>query len=452
MNEAARAPFSVRRRLLVAVLGTLACVWLAIAVYSYFDARHEIGELLDAHLAQSASMIVAQAGGDPGAIELEHAPQLHRRTRKVAFQIWDRGKVLRLHSANAPDQRFSARDEGFSDVTIAGQDWRVFSSWDARRRYLVQVGERASARREIASHVARNLLMPLLLALPLLGLLIWGSISGALRPLARLGDDVAARRADDLSPLPPGGVPQEAAPLVANLNTLFARVGAVLEDERRFTADAAHELRTPLAALKAQAQVARAASDGTQRNRALDNVIAGCDRAARLVEQLLTLARLSQGPAPDLMQQADLRDLAREAVAALAPGAIAKRVDLGLEAPLPAVIHGHPGLLDILLRNVVDNAVRYSRAGGAVSVGVCAKDGWRTVTVIDQGPGIAPQEREQVGRRFYRILGSVESGSGLGLSIAKRIAEIHGASLSLETPEGGAGLCVRVAFPAPTPP
>lgn len=445
MGEAAYPPRSMRRQLLLGVLGALACVWLAIAAFSYYDARHEVGELLDAHLAQSASMILAQVGHQQEAPALEHAPQVHDRARKMAFQIWERGTVLRMHTANAPDRRFSARDEGFSDVTIGGHRWRVFSGWDARRRYLVQVGERDAARREIAAHVARNLLVPLVLALPLLGLLIWAGIGAALRPLARVGDEVAARRADDLSPLPVAGVPLEAAPLVANLNALLARIAGLLENERRFTADAAHELRTPLAALKAQAQVARAATDADARVHALDNVIAGCDRAARLVEQLLTLARLGQDADAEDMRPCDLGSLAKAAVAELAPAAVAKGIDIGLTAHAASVVAGHAGLLAILLRNVIDNAIRYSSPGSAVKVVVDAPG----VAVTDEGPGIPVGERQKVGRRFYRILGSGESGSGLGLSIALRIAELHGARLALEDGDGGRGLRVRVDFPVP---
>ncbi len=442
MADALARPFSIRGRLLAALLGALACVWLGIAAYSYVDARHEIGEILDAHLAQSASMILSQAGQAPGAADT--APALHKRARKVAFQVWEQGRVLRLRSQNAPDARLSARDEGFSDVSIDGQAWRVFSGWDAGRRTLVQVGERSDARGEIAGNVALGLLLPLLVALPALALLVWWSVTRSLAPLDLLGAEVAARRADDLRPLPSAGVPQEALPLVASLNALLARIAGLLENERRFTADAAHELRTPLAALKAQAQVARAATDADVRVHALDNVLAGCDRATRLVAQLLTLARLGQDAAAEGTQSCDLRALAQAAVAELAPAAVAKGIDIGLSAPAPAAVSGRAGLLAILLRNVIDNAVRYSPPGSAVNVEVDA----RRIVVTDQGPGIPAGERGRVGLRFYRILGSGESGSGLGLSIALRIAELHGARISLDDGEGGQGLRVSVVFAA----
>ncbi|HET6493100.1 MAG TPA: sensor histidine kinase N-terminal domain-containing protein, partial [Burkholderiales bacterium] len=201
--------FSLKRRLLVTLLATIALVWLATAGYSYFDTRHEVNKLLDAHLAQSASLLVAQARGAVGVVDLEHAPQLHKRGRRVAFQIWERGRVLRMHSVNAPEERLSARDEGFSNEVIDGKRWRVFSGWDAERRYLIQVGERDEARREIAGTVAASLLTPLLVALPALGIFAWLSIRRALRPLKQIGEELIARRPDNLAPLAVDGVPVE---------------------------------------------------------------------------------------------------------------------------------------------------------------------------------------------------------------------------------------------------
>lgn len=452
MAERMAGAYSIRRRLLAALLGALACVWLATAVFSYFDARHEVDELLDAHLAQSASLLVAQANHGSALVELEHAPLLHKRARRAAFQVWESGRVLRMHSENAPASRLSRREEGFSSVRIDGKGWRVFSSWDRQRRFLVQVGELSEVRREIAGKVVRDLLVPLLVALPLLGLLIWWSITRALRPLGRIGAEVAGRPAGDLAALEMRDVPLEVAPLVAGLNALLARLGELVENERRFTADAAHELRTPLAALRAQAQVARAAAGAAERNHALENVILACDRAARLVEQLLTLARLAQGPVAGAALRCDVQALARECVAELAPAAIAKGVDLGLAPGGDAPLVGYAGLLGILLRNLVDNAVRYTPAGGAVRVEVARRDGGYEIIVEDEGPGIAPDERDKVGRRFYRIAGSGGSGSGLGLSIVKRIAELHQATLVLESEQAGQGLRARVFFPGPAAP
>jgi len=440
-----RAAFSLGARLLGGVLGVVLVVWLATAVYAYVDARREVNELLDAHLAQSASLIVAQLGHDFEEIELEHAPALDKSNRRVAFQVWEDGRTLRLHSANAPSVRLSSNEEGFSAVRIDGRGWRVFSAWDARHRFLVQVGERDETRREIATGVARNLLVPLALALPLLALFAWLSIRGGLAPLRSLGRQVQERRPSNLSPLAAEDIPGEVVPLVRSLNGLFERVARSIEGERRFTADAAHELRTPLAALKTQAQVARGASDDTIRQRSLDAVIAGCDRMAHLVEQLLTLARIDSAQTSERPQALELRALAGQLIADTAPAALAAGIELELADGPVAQLEGYPGLLEILIRNLLDNAVRYSRPGTLVSVEI--SDGNHPcLSVIDQGPGIPPEERERVGQRFYRVLGTEREGSGLGLSIAQRIAEIHRASLQLADGPGGIGLRVTVAF------
>jgi len=446
MSNAAHS-FSLKRRLLVTLLASITLAWLATAVFSYFDAQHELDELLDAHLAQSASLLVAQIGHELEEIDVEHAPQLHKRGRTVVFQIWERGTNLRLRSTGAPAARLSRRDEGFSDAVIDGRRWRVFSGWDSSRRHLVQVGERYEARDEIAASIAKNLLLPLLFALPALGLLVWFNVARGLKPLASLGRQVAQREPRNLAALETGEAPVEVMPLVESLNRLFGRVTELMENERRFTADAAHELRTPLAALRTQAQVARAATNDAERDHALDNVIAGCDRATHLVEQLLTLARLEPGQLRDEKKRCDLHALAQAAIAEVAPMAVSRNVEIELSAGPAAVdIQGYPGLIAIALRNLIDNAVRYSPGGGTVHVKAASDGKVATLAVADEGPGIAPEERNKVGKRFYRILGSDETGSGLGLSIVKRIAELHGANVSLSEGDGGKGLRVMITF------
>jgi two-component system sensor histidine kinase QseC len=375
---------------------------------------------------------------------------LHKHARRVAFQIWENGNALRLHSAGVPAERMSARDEGFSDTLIGGKPWRVFSAWDEDKRYLVQVGERYDGRNEIALSIVKNLLLPLLFALPLLGLLVWLNVTRTLRPLAVLGRQVAARDPGNLRTLDAGEIPAEVQPLVGNLNRLFERVTELIANERRFTADAAHELRTPLAALKIQAQVARAAAGEAERAHALDQVIAGCDRATHLVLQLLTLARLDPVERESKTASCDLQDLARAAVAGLAQFAFSKTVEIdlaeGAAVEVKVKVKGHAGLIGILLRNLIDNAIRYSPEGGRVQVRAAADAGVASFTVTDQGPGIPAAERGKVGQRFYRILGNEESGSGLGLSIVQRIAELHDTSVSLGEGEQGKGLSVTVKF------
>jgi len=439
-----RAP-SLRRRLLLTLLGVVAAIWIAAAIASYFDARHELDELLDAHLAQAASLLIAQAGDELDEID-EHAPQLHRYERRVAFQFWERGEALRLHSANAPTVRLSGSDQGFSDARIDGERWRVFSGWDRRQRYLVQVGERADARGQIVATILKNALWPLAVALPVLALLVWLVVDRAMRPLRTLSREVAQRAPGNLAPLALGGAPAEVAPLVAALDRLLARLQASIEGERRFTADAAHELRTPLAALRAQAQVARTAADADERARALDSVIEGCDRATHLVEQLLTLARLEPEAARAECNECDLRVVVADAIARIAPSALARNIALELEGDDAIRVRADARLLAILFRNLLDNAIRYSPPHTVVRVDVGLRNGVPFASIRDQGPGVPEEQRAELGRRFHRLAGaSASAGSGLGLSIAKRIAELHRASLAFEAAPG-AGLSVTIAF------
>ena len=433
----------MRRQLLVLLLASVAIVWIGIAVASYLDARHEIDELLDAHLAQASSLLIAQAGHDLEEID-EHVSSDRRLMRRVAFQFWEDGTRLRLHSANAPPTRLSAKDRGFSDVRIDGQRWRVYSDWDRKHRYVVQVGERLGARDEIVAAMARNLLVPLAVALPLLAILVWLAIERVLKPLRILNREVAERAPDRLAALDVGRAPAEVAPLVRNLNVLFDRVQASIENERRFTADAAHELRTPLAALRAQAQVARGAADDRERGRALDNVIAGCDRAAHLVDQLLTLARLEPAQSHAALVDVALVPLVQAAIAEAAPAALARNIDVELRAE-PALARGDARLLGILLRNLLDNAVRYSPPNASVQVDVDVVNDAAQIRIADHGPGVPSEARARLGERFQRLGVADVPGTGLGLSIVKRIAELHGARVTFDETPGG-GLAVAVAF------
>lgn len=438
---------SVRRRLLATLLGGVMLVWLTAAAVTAWETRAEMQELLDAHLAQSASLLSAQIGHEFDEVELEHAQPLHKYARNVAFQIWAQGQTLLLHSADAPQVKLSETEEGYSDATVNGRNWRVFSHWDARHEYLVQVGEAADAREHLAGEILKKLVQPLLVALPLLGLLVWFAVGASLKPLDRIGAAIARREPKYLAPIE-GEVPQEIAPMVQRLNSLLERVQSSLEGERRFTSDAAHELRTPLAALKTQLQVAQGATESGERERAIGNAIAAGDRATRLVEQLLTLARLEHDAWQTQGESIDLHQLAANALAEAAPAAAEKHIRLSLEGEPGLKIQGHAGLLAILLRNLLDNALRYSPPQTEVSVRVARTAQGAMLQVQDQGPGIPAAERENVLRRFHRLEGSETAGSGLGLSIAARIAQLHQAQLELTETDEGRGLRVVVAFTA----
>jgi two-component system sensor histidine kinase QseC len=436
---------SLKQRLLALVLAAIALVWLGASAFTYYDAREEFDEVLDGHLAQTASLLVVQASHDLDELETEHAPLLHKYARRVAFQVWEHGRQLRLHSANAPQQPLADREQGFSDTRIDGKRWRVFSTWDESGEYLIHVAERADVREELARDIAGNLLRPLGFSLPLLALLLWVAVLRGLRPLDRLAREVERREPDNLAALDASDAPREVLPLIGRLNRLFARIDDSMQKERRFTADAAHELRTPVAAIKAQAQVARAATAEAERIHALDNAILGCDRAAHLIDQLLTLARVDTLDS-GLAEPCRLGEIAAETMAALAPAALEKGVRFELLADDAAEIPGNPELLRVLLRNLLDNSVRHTLPGTSVRVSIAREPGAVNLSVSDDGPGIPEQECDKVLERFYRPLGTQASGSGLGLSIVRRIAEVHGATLQMQPGSAGRGLRVTVSF------
>lgn len=302
-------------------------------------------------------------------------------------------------------------------------------------------------RHEIAEHFVEALSMPLLFGLPLLGGWLWFATWRGLKPLDAVAAEIAQRDPERLDPVQPAAAPKEVRPLLDALNALFARVDAAMEKERAFTADAAHELRTPLAAISTQAQVAARARDAAERDHALAQLSASARRASHLVEQLLTLARLDPAARP-AMSAVRLDRLAAEVCADHGAAALEKNIALELDAPQPVGIEGNEAMLRILLRNLVDNAVRYTPAGGKVGVGVTAREGAARLTVSDSGPGIPAEKRAEALRRWHRLAGQEIEGSGLGLSIVARIAELHGATLELVDGIGRPGLAVRVTFPA----
>lgn len=440
-----REQSSLKKRLLLLALSTVAVVWVGAATFVYFDAREELDEVLDAHLAQDAALLSAQITHELAELEPLHAPLLHKYARRIAFQVWEGGKVLLLHSDNAAQEHLGDMEQGFSNTTMDGHRWRVFTTWDESHGYLVHVAERADVRDELAQDIAGNLLEPLLFSLPLLALMLWVAVARGLQPLGELAADVERRDPETLTPLDAGAAPREVLPLIERLNRLFARIDSTIQKERRFTADAAHELRTPVAGIKAQAQVARAAAGEAERIHALDNAILGCDRATHLIEQLLTLARVDALDA-GVAEPCRLRDIAAGEIAAVAPAALAKGVHIELAEGDETAVRGNPELLRILARNLIDNAVRHTPSGTTIRVGIGREQEGTTLSVSDDGPGIPEQEMDKVAERFYRPADTQAGGSGLGLSIVKRIAEVHGASLRFMQAGSGRGLRVTVEF------
>ena len=447
-------PASLQRRLLVLVLGVVTGVWLAAAALTWVDARHELDELLDGHLAQAAALLVVQQAREVGEdSDADDAPILHRYAPKVAFQVFHEGR-LALRSPNAPELPMTESgrpfEPGFRTVKVAGVAWRVFAAEGAERDVQVYVSERVDSRGSILWAVLRSSLAPLLAALPLLALALWWAVYSGLAPLRKLGRTLAERRPQALEPVALERPPSEMVPMLEALNALFGRIDRMMEVERRFTADAAHELRTPIAAIRAQAQVALAESDHALRRHALLATLQGCDRATRLVEQLLTLSRLDAGAVPELVPT-ELAALVREVVSESAANAIAKGQEIELDAGAQCPVRGDPVLLAVLVRNLVDNAIRYSPAGAKLRIGVRAAASGVSLQVEDSGPGLGTADAQRLGERFFRVLGSDEEGSGLGWSIVRRVAAAHAAQVRIERSERLGGLAAEIVFPASAP-
>ncbi|HAF00547.1 MAG TPA: two-component sensor histidine kinase [Methylophilaceae bacterium] len=439
---------SLRLRLVLLLSAGLGLVWLISAWFTYTESRHEIDRLFDAQLAQSAQVLLGTTHHEIHE-KIEHGESevsiSHEYEQKLAFQIWGGSRLL-LRASAAPITAMADNKEGYSEIALNGQSWRVFTRWDARHEFMIQVAEPLVGREYLARHITFKMLLPTFVVLPILAVLIWLGVGAGLKPLQQLKQEVEQRKANRLQPVEIAGVPEEVLPLIQALNELFARLQQAFENEQRFTADAAHELRTPLAALKIQAQVAMRTIDNEARQKVLQNLLSGVDRATRMVEQLLILARVDPEATTVNHRPVDLRTLAIQVITEIEPLAYTKQIDLVLEEGFAHLVLGDEAQLSLLLRNLLDNAIRYTPIGGRVSVSVYDRQSV-VLEVRDTGPGIPKDEREQVMQRFYRISGSGEEGSGLGLSIVKRIADLHGATLVLSDNDRGSGLLVSVVWP-----
>ena len=434
-------------RLLAYLSAGVALVWLAAAAWTWVDARHELDELLDSHLAQAAALLVVQQSHVDDDENEEEAPVLHKYAPRVAFQVFHEG-VLVARSGNAGLTPMTRETRGFDTVTLDNGDrWRVFATRGSKRDIQVYVGEQLDSRDGILRAVLRGMLLPSMLALPLLAALMWWAVRKAMAPLDALGHSLRSRAPDSTVPLPRDSLPTEMRPMVDELNALLRRIEGMVASERRFTADAAHELRTPIAAIRTQAQVAMGAvDDAEERRHALQNTLAGCDRAARLVDQLLTLARLDAPVPAAAPGHTDLSALACSVAADVAPYALAQGQDLELQATEACVVAADAALLRMLLRNLLDNATRYAGQGASVWVSLQALDGMAHLTVQDSGPGLSQDEMTRLGERFFRVLGTTQTGSGLGWSIVQRIAQATGAQVQVVRSETLGGLRVQVAW------
>jgi len=430
---------SIRRQLLFWLLAiVLAGVGLA-GWLIYRQALAEANELFDYQLQEIAAALPSEPfnailgsrdNGEEG----------------IVLQIWNRNGVLMYYSH--PRAPLAPRAElGFSTEHTNRGDWRVYGAIVGDN--VVQLAQPVSVRNRLAANVALRTLWPLIVLLPVLGFAVWIVVGRGLAPLTRVARALDMRHPEGLDALPESGVPREVTPLVRALNALLARLAQALDTQKAFVADAAHELRTPLAALQIQAQLVGRAKDDDARRDALADLQAGVTRATRLAEQLLALARSEPGDRVRA-RDVDLHALLDDCVAAYAPVAQQRNVDLGIERSTAATVHGDPDALRVMLNNLLDNATKYTPDGGRVDVSLHVDDGHPVVTIADSGPGIPVDERARVFDRFYRVGSGVArartdvSGSGLGLAIVRRIAVQHDATVTLgDSPAGGLQVDVR---------
>lgn len=462
---------SIRKFLLINLLLAITITTTLTAIGNYYLDQKDIQDHLDTLMAVSALSYQALLGDDlhqrplskiqsaldtiPDRINTYYQKRFLTEEPpgsyldRFNFQVWTNGGKMLLHSSKAPKIPLTAEVDGFSDKNISDQDWRVFTTYNDKAGVRTVLAERYDTRNELGHRIAQDDLYIMLLTFPLSGLLIWIIIGRGLDSLDKVAEEVANRAPSHLEPVDIHEVPEEIKPVIDELNQLFFRLKEGFEREKRFAADAAHELRTPLAALKAQAQVALNANDIEEKNAALHKLLASVNRSTHIVQQLLTMSKLvPEATSFDEEDEVNLEKLTRDILAMMAPLAVEKQIELEFEHEehVP-MIKGNATALGILIRNLVDNAIRYSYENGRIVVQILTNNNEVVIEVCDNGPGIPAELQARVFERFFRVLGNKSPGSGLGLAIVQQICALHRGRVLISSPQVGIGLIVRVYLP-----
>lgn len=505
--------YSLRQLLLVTLLSASMLIWGITAYINYRVTRDEVASLFDAELAQSGKVLLAFLDGLPQDSALEERLKLvqtdasgqdydrkiafqlksendglllhskaaqnfpilgandtknddplwdvfdemlqsdafgHKYERKIAFQLWSKGNGLLLRSESAPKFAFSSSIRGFSETTIDEHLWHVFSITNATGDYVIHVGQKEEIRAQLTDDISRQLVAQFLVGLPLLGVVIWFIVGYTLKPLNRLERALSKREAGFLKPLYTKKLPKEVVPVVNEINNLFAQLEQAFEHERRFTADASHELRTPLAGLLTQAQVALRTTDDAVRKQALLRISQAVHRMTNMVQQLLTFSRIESGKEYLAKEVTLLNREIIQVITELEPAAHKKRIQMEFVESSALPILANTQLITILVRNVIDNAVKYTPANGNIMIYLEGSEKQLQFRVEDSGPGIPSDQYENSLKRFHRCVETAQTvqGSGLGFSIVERITTMYGAELALGVSQFG-GLKVTVIFPVP---
>ena len=442
-----RSPQSLRARLLWFLLAAVSATAVAQGLVAYRAARAEADDIFDFQMQQMATSLRSGLPAPNPTAPSEESDD--KETFDFIVQVWgaDGQRVFPVLEQPAMPKRTAP---GFSEVKAHGVTYRAFSIQS--RTQTVQVAQDLAARQEMASTLALRTVAPIAVMAPLLMLVVWWVVSASLAPVTRVRQQLAERDVDDLNEVSEDCLPDEIRPLVHELNLLFARVRVAFDTQTSFVSDAAHELRSPLAALKLQAEAIRRATDSATRHVAVDRLTGGIDRATRLVEQLLALARqqanASTGEKPRPVVLAEIVRL--EMVEAM-PTANVRRIDLGLGDADESTVVSQPEAIRVLVRNLLENAIKYTPEGGKVDVEIHRGARDLVLRVDDSGPGIPATERTRVLDRFYRVAGTEAAGSGLGLAIVQSIVDAHHATMTLDQSPQLGGLRVEVSFPLGQP-
>lgn len=441
---------SLRRRLLWWLLPTALVTGLLASAATYRGALNELDELLNDQLKAIAQHVVVEPDGQL-SLRGMRGPNEDRlsgeRSHAVLLQVWRNS--IPVFSTDIDSPLPPPTRPGRADIVVQGQLWHTYVS--RHGDVLVRVAQARRARWEAVAEIAMHLFWPVLSLLPVLALFLWFGIGYGLSPLREIAANLQRRDANNMQTIDTTATPGEVKPLVDALNELLVRLDQAFTTQRHFIADAAHELRTPIMGLGLQAELLPKALDPAERAVVTAQIQTATARLSHLAEQLLTLARLAPDSAPAVTADVDLTSLARSVVSERSRLAQADSIDLGLVAAGPVRVRGNEESLRILLNNLVDNAIRYAGPLSRVDVVTRHDDNAPTLAVCDNGPGIAEQDRERVWERFYRASTHAATGSGLGLSIVRRIAEQHGATVALGDGPDGRGLAVCVRFPAAAP-
>jgi two-component system, OmpR family, sensor histidine kinase QseC len=504
--------YSLRTLLLVTLLSASMLIWGITAYINYRVTRDEVADLFDAELAQSGKVLLAFLDGLPQDSALEerlklvqsgalgqdydrkiafqlkseneglllHSKNLpnypgfqsevkkadplwdvfndllqtdvfsHKYERKIAFQLWSKEKGLLLRSESAPKFAFSSSIRGFSEISIDEHLWHVFSITNVTGDYIIHVAQKEEIRAQLTDDISRQLVTQFLVGLPLLGISIWFIVGYTLKPLNRLERAISKREASFLKPLSLKKLPTEVVPVVNEINNLFGQLEQAFEHERRFTADASHELRTPLAGLLTQAQVALRTTDDAVRKQALLRISQAVHRMTYMVQQLLTFSRIESGKEYVIKEISFVNREVIQVITELEPNARKKNIQMEFVEKNVVPILANTQLITILVRNIIDNAIKYTPFGGNIIIYLEGSQKELQFRVEDSGPGIPPDQHEQSLKRFHRCVETAQKaqGSGLGFSIVERITVMYGAKLDLGVSQFG-GLKVTVIFSLP---